>query len=309
MRFEVIKTIYQAALQDDKVVFMTGDLGHAHLKDFKKNLPNQYINVGIAEQNMVGIAAGLALSGHRVFVYSIAPFITMRCYEQIKVDVCYQNTGVVVIGVGAGYAYSTCGCTHHAIEDIAIMRALPNMRIYSPSNPLEAKLITQYLLTQSHPAYLRIGKGGEPNAEKEYSIEINKGLIVKPGNEITIFSTGAIISEAIKAANILDKEGISTEVINIHTIKPLDIELIKNRVEKKRAIFVLEEHNTIGGLGESIARIICELPGHSKPIFKCFGVPDQYSHKAGSIKYMRDCYGLNANAMAEEITKLLKPRI
>src|SRR3989344_1399448 len=193
MRREVVRTIYKQALLDDRVIFITGDLGHDSINEFRKNLPNQYINAGIAEQNIIGIAAGLALSGHRVFVYSIAPFITMRCYEQIKVDICYQNIDVTVIGVGAGYAYSTCGGTHHAIEDIAVMRALPNMHIYSPSNSLEARLITEYILTQSHPAYLRIGKGGEPPAEKEYSIEINKGFMVKPGIDITIFSTGTIL--------------------------------------------------------------------------------------------------------------------
>ncbi len=309
MRFEVIKTIYEAALSDSRIIFMTGDLGHAHLEDFKNNLPNQYINVGIAEQNMIGIAAGLALSGNRVFVYSIAPFITMRCYEQIKVDVCYQNVGVVVIGVGAGYAYSTCGCTHHAIEDIAVMRALPNMRIYSPSNSFEARLITKYLIGQSHPAYLRIGKGGEPPPDKEYTVEINKGLVMKPGKDITIFSTGTIILEALRASSILENYGISAEVVNIHTIKPLDKELVADRARNRDAVLVVEEHNIMGGLGESVARVICELEGKKKPVFKCFGVPDQYNHRAGSQKFMRTCFGLNAENIAENIIKLLTPRV
>lgn len=306
MRFEVIKTIYKAALEDKKIIFMTGDLGHAHLEDFKKNLPNQYINTGIAEQNMIGIAAGLALSGNRVFVYSIAPFITMRCYEQIKVDVCYQNVGVVVIGIGAGYAYSTCGCTHHAIEDIAVMRALPNMQIYSPSNPMEARQLTKYLITSSHPAYLRIGKGGESPAEKDYTLTIGKGFVMRPGKDITIFSTGSIIQEALRASDLLTYAGISTEVINIHTIKPIDTEIVINRAKSRKGVFVLEEHNILGGLGESISRIICELRTKHKPIFKCFGVPDDYNHRAGSIKFMRDCYGLNAESITEEIIRLLR---
>lgn len=309
MRFEVIKTIYEAALSNPKVIFITGDLGHAQLENFKKNIPKQYINAGIAEQNIIGIASGLALSGNKVFVYSIAPFITMRCYEQIKVDVCYQNVGVVIIGVGAGYAYSTCGSTHHAIEDIAVMRALPNMRIYSPSNSFEARQITEYLLGQSHPAYLRIGKGGEAKPDKEYSIEINKGLIMKHGKDITIFSTGTIISEALRASAILEKYRISAEVINIHTIKPLDEELIMDRARRQRAVFVLEEHNVMGGLGESIARIVCELEGTKKPIFKCFGVPDQYNHLAGSQEFMRNCFGLNAENITENIIELLAPRV
>lgn len=304
MRFEVIRTIYKAALADPKIVFLTGDLGHAHLDDFRKNLSGQYYNVGIAEQNMIGIAAGLALSGHRVFAYSIAPFVTLRCLEQIKVDVCYQNVGVVVIGVAAGYAYSTCGCTHHAIEDIAAMKALPNMQIYSPSNPLEARLITEYLIKASHPAYLRIGKGGEPNVEKEYDLNIGKGLVVKPGNDISIFATGTIVREAVAASNILEQHEISAEVINIHTIKPLDKELVENRAQIRDAIFVLEEHNIIGGLGESIARVICECGGNKKPIFRCLGVPDEYNHRTGSHQYMLSCYGLNAEAVAKQIMNL-----
>lgn len=306
MRFEVINTIYETALKDPRIVFMTGDLGHAHLEDFKNNLPKQYVNTGIAEQNMIGIAAGLALSGHRVFVYSIAPFITMRCYEQIKVDVCYQNTGVVIIGIGAGYAYSTCGCTHHAIEDIAVMRALPNMQIYSPSNPMEARQLTEYLLTSNHPAYLRIGKGGEPPAEKDYTLTIGKGFVMKPGKDITIFSTGSIIHEAMRASDLLASSNISAEVINIHTIKPIDTETIIDRAKTRQGIFILEEHNILGGLGEGISRIICELKTKDKPIFKCFGVPDDYNHRAGSIKFMRDCYGLNAESMTKEIIKLLR---
>ena len=306
MRFETIKTIYNAALADSKIIFLTGDLDHAHRDDFRKNLPDQYFSVGIAEQNMIGIAAGLALSGHRVFVYSIAPFVTMRCYEQIKVDVCYQNTSVVVIGVGAGYAYSTGGCTHHAIEDIAVMRALPNMQIYSPSNPLEARLLTEYLLTASHPAYLRIGKGGEPNPDKQAPLEIGKGMIVKPGNDISIFSTGAILSIAMTVSDTLEQNGIGAEVINIHTIKPLDTEIIKDRTANRRAIFVLEEHNIMGGLGENIARIICELEGTKKPIFKCFGVPDKYIHATGSHDFMLNYCGLNAKNIAKEITNLYK---
>jgi len=305
MRFEVVKTIYKAALSDPKIIFLTGDLGHAHADDFKKNLPGQYYNVGIAEQNMIGIAAGLALSGHRVFAYSIAPFATLRCLEQIKVDICYQNVGVVVIGVAAGYAYSTCGCTHHAIEDIAAMKALPNMQIYSPSNPLEARLITEYLLSTSSPAYLRIGKGGEPDTKTEYALEIGKGLIVKPGNEITIFATGTIVNEGIAAANILESKGISTEVINLHTIKPLDVELIESRAQTRNAIFVLEEHNIIGGLGESIARIICECAGSKKPLFRCFGVPDKYNDRTGSHKYMLSCYGLNGESIAQKVSSLI----
>lgn len=301
MRKEVVRTIYKQALLDDKVIFITGDLGHDSINEFRKNLPKQYINAGIAEQNIIGIAVGLALSGNRVFVYSIAPFITMRCYEQIKVDVCYQNVGIVIIGVGAGYAYSTCGSTHHAIEDIAVMRALPNMQIYSPSNPLEARLLTEYLLTVRHPAYLRIGKGGEPPAEKDYTITPGKGLVMRTGYDITIFSTGAIIQEAFKAASILEARDISAEIINIHTIKPIDEEIIVDRARLRKGIFVLEEHNILGGLGGAIAEIISEANTITKPIFKRFGVPDKYVHLAGSQNFMRQQCGITGEQIADQI--------
>ncbi len=306
MRFESVKAIYKRALSDPKIFFLTGDLGHAHIDDFKKNLPHQYINVGIAEQNLIGIAAGLALSGNKVFVYSITPFITMRCYEQIKVDVCYQNVSVTVVGVAAGYAYSTCGCTHHAIEDIAIMRALPNMRIYSPSNPIEAKQLTEYLLDQSGPAYLRLGKGGEPTPDDTYPLNPPKGLIVQPGQDITLFSTGTILQEALQAARLLQKNGISAEVINLHTIKPLDEDLIRNRVDSRSALFVLEEHTVMGGLGEAVARIMCEYTSSKKVIFKSFGVSDVYNHFSGRQEFMLKCAGLDAASVAIQIVDMCK---
>ena len=302
MRFEVVRTIYNRALQDKSIYFITGDLEHIHAEAFRKNLPKQYINAGIAEQNIIGIAAGLALSGNKVFVYSIAPFITMRCYEQIRVDVCYQNLNVTVIGVGGGFAYSTSGCTHYAIEDIAIMRALPNMHIFSPSNPLEARLIAEYLVTTSHPAYLRIGRGGEPMPTQEYPIQIGKGLIMKAGNDITIFSTGTITQEALKAACILEGLDISVEVVNLHTIKPLDEKMIQDRGKEKKAIFVLEEHNVMGGLGEAIARVLCEA-GLGDILFKCLAVTDQYPNAVGSQNYIRGLYGLSSESIAERIVE------
>ena len=306
MRREVVKTIYEHALQDPRIFFLTADLGHALMEEFQTNLPKQYVNIGVAEQNMIGIAAGLALSGNRVFVYSITPFSTMRCYEQIKVDVCYQNIGVVVIGVGAGYAYSNFGCTHHAIEDIAIMRVLPNMKIFSPANPFEAGSITKHLISQSYPAYLRIGKGGESNPEKEYEFDINRGLIIRPGTDIAIFSTGAVVSEAVRTSQILEDKRISTEVISIHSLKPLDTELVTDRAANRKAIFVIEEHNIIGGLGSAIAEVICESDIIIKPTFKRFGVPDKYVHLAGSQDFMRKQCGFSAEQVAEQILFLIK---
>lgn len=304
MRFEAVKVIFDAALKDKRIYFITGDLAHACSDDFKKLIPNQYINAGIAEQNMIGVAAGLALSGMKVFVYSITPFAIMRCFEQIKVDVCYQNVDVTIIGIGAGYAYSTSGCTHHAVEDIAIIRVLPNMKIYSPASPFETKVIMESLIKKPGPSYLRLGRGGESNLDIEYDLEVGKGAILRDGSDVTIFSTGSIIVEALKASDILASRGISAEVINIHTIKPIDVELVKNRASVRKGIFVLEEHNVYGGLGGAVAEIICEN-GNLK-LFKRFGVPDLYIDTVGSQSYLRGCVGLLGNQVAEEIFSILK---
>ncbi|MDO8505600.1 MAG: transketolase C-terminal domain-containing protein [bacterium] len=303
MRFAVVEEIYEAALRDKNIYFITGDLSHAKVEEFKKNIPDQYLNAGMAEQNLIGVAAGLALSGMKVFVYSIVPFITLRCFEQIKVDVCYHNVDVTIIGVGGGFAYSTMGATHYAIEDIAALRALPNMQIVSPANPLEGRLLTREVIAHSGPAYIRIGKGGEPMPEKEYTLEFGKGLIMKQGNDVTIFSTGTIVSEALNAASLLDAQGLSTEVINLHTIKPLDTELIANRVRSRKAIFSLEEHNLLGGLGSAVAEVISEQD--QRILFKRFGVPDEWPKTIGTQQYLRSLYGLTGIQLAKLIYQLV----
>lgn len=305
MRFAVVEAIYQAALKNKKIYFLTGDLDHANVDGFKQNIPNQYINVGIAEQNMVGIASGLALSGMKVFVYSIVPFITMRCYEQIRVDLCYQNVDVVVIGVGAGFAYGVAGSTHHATEDLGIMRVLPNMKIYSPSNPAEAKILTEFLIKNKGPAYLRIGRGKEETPGKYVPIVPQKASVVIEGDKITIFATGTILSEAVSASQILAKEGIRVEVVNIHTIKPLDRDFIIDRIARRKAIFTLEEHNIIGGLGGAISEVIAENIEKHPIIFKRLGVPDTFAKKIGSQKFLRDYFSISAPSIVKTIKQLL----
>lgn len=305
MRLAVVNKIYEAALNDKKIYFITGDLGHAHSDDFKNSLPGQYINAGMAEQNMIGVAAGLALSGMKVFVYSIVPFITMRCFEQIRNDVCYQNVNVTIIGIGAGYAYSLAGATHHGLEDLAIMRALPEMHIYSPADPNEAELLISHIIHNPSPSYLRIGKGGEPNFVKNCPNEIGKLSVLKQGNDITLFSTGSVVSEAISAANELEKLGISTEVVNVNVIKPIDGPGVIARIENRRAIFTLEEHGITGGLGSCVAEIISETKKDYPLIFRRFGVPDYYSHELGNQAYLRQKIGINFLSLVKQISTLL----
>lgn len=292
MRTTATRAIYKAALQDKNIIFITGDLGHTFAKDYRENIPAQYINVGLAEQNMVGLAAGLALSGKKVFVFSIVPFAVMRCFEQIRIDICYQNLDVTIVGIGAGLAYSTSGCTHHAIEDIAIMRALPNMKIYSPCHPLEAELLAEKILKVGGPAYLRLGKGKEEPiqslaTEKAEDVETKPGIVIESGWDLVIFSTGHIVTEALSVASELKKSGPSIEVVHMHQLKPLGKNFILSCIANKKAVFTLEEHNIFGGLGSMVAEVISEANFSKPPYFKRFGIPDRFTHLVGSVQTLR----------------------
>jgi len=309
MRRAITEAIYNAALDNKKIYLLTGDLDHPMSRNFISNIPEQHINVGIAEQNMIGIAAGLALSGMKVFVISIVPFATMRCFEQIRNDICYQNIDVTIIGAGAGFSYSNSGVTHHSITDIAIMRALPNMRVISPCDPIEAKvLINKVIENKTGPLYIRTGRKKEDAIEEIISdndIILGKGRIIRSGNFTTIFATGTIIKEALIASKILEEQGMSVEIINIHTIKPIDKELILNRCKNRVAFFTLEEHSIIGGLGSAVAEIISEIPGIIKPLFKRFGIEDKFTHSVGSQNFLREEHGISGSLLAERICKIV----
>ena len=305
MRFAVVNTIYEAALKNKDIMFLTGDLSHVREKEFKINIPDQYINVGIAEQNMIGIAAGLALSGKKVFVYSIVPFVTMRCFEQVKADVCYQNLDVNLIGVGGGFSYGQYGNTHCSIEDVAVMRALPNMKIVCPANPMEAELLTEQVLKLKGPTYIRIGRGKEPMPAKKYNVYFNKGHYIYKGGKVAVFSYGPILTEAEKAVHTLREKNIETELINMLTLKPIDSKLIIETIKRCKAIFTIEEHSIIGGLGSAIAEIISET-NHGPLIFKRFGVNDVYLKEIGTQEYLREKHGISAEKLVSSILRLLR---
>lgn len=311
MRAEATRVIYEAALKNRNIIFMTGDLGHTFAEKYQENIPSQYINTGLAEQNMVGVAAGLALSGKKVFTFSITPFALARCFEQIRNDICYQNIDVTVIGVGAGFAYNTSGCTHYGTEDIAIMRCLPNMKIYSPCHPLEARLVAEKVIKTGGPAYLRLGKGKEtPVAELANEtledIDRDPGIVVTSGIDLVIFATGHIITEAIAAAQELKKHGYSAEVVNIHTLKPIDKEFVLNRLKNKKAVFTLEEHNIYGGLGSAIAEIASEAGFYENlRTFHIFGVRDKFTSVIGPIGTLRRNNGIDSESITKKILSLI----
>ena len=280
MRNTVINTIHAAAKLNKNIMFLTADLGYSVIENFQKELPEQIINVGISEQNMIGVAAGLALSGKKVFVYSIAPFVTLRCLEQIKVDVCYQNLDVTIIGVGGGYAYGNLGVTHHSIEDLGVMRSLPNMKIVSPADSIEAGALAKAIISARGPFYIRLNHGKEPNIHqtKELKVKIGKGLVLKEGKDVTLLAIGNIAGEALAAAKILEEKGINAEVISLHTLKPLDEDLIGELAKKKSDFYHGRKQyfRRFGfGCGEQIAE------NNFKVKFKRFWRGDRYPEVVG----------------------------
>ncbi len=304
MRFSAIETVYNAALKDPRIVFITGDLGHMNTEEFKKNLPGRYFNAGMAEQNIVGMASGMALAGMKVFVYSIVPFITLRCIEQIKVDMCIHNVDVTVIGVGGGLAYGSAGATHYSIEEIGMLRTLPNMKVVCPATPSETKLLTQQIIDQGGPAYIRIGRGKEPDRSIDYLVTLGKASVVRLGNDISIIASGTIIDEAFKVAEMLKIKGIDVEIINMHTIKPIDVDIIVDRAKTRKGVFTLEEHSVIGGLGSAVSEVLATVTGRPG-VFGIFGINDQWPKQVGSQQYLRKLLGIDAEAVTAGIISKL----
>ncbi len=309
MRTAAITAIYEAAKKDPRIYFLSGDFGKAYLDMFVETIPAQCINMGMAEQNMIGVAAGLALSGMKVFVYSIVPFVTLRCLEQIKLDVTYHNLDVTIIGVGAGLVYGTCGPTHYAIEELGALRSLPNMKIVVPATPYEARLLTEEIIRVGGPAYLRLNKVKEPNLEGEYKLQVGKAHVAFQTymgfRPVTLITTGAILPVVIETAKLLEQRGHWVEVLNMHTVKPIDREAIMDRINDGRSgIFTIEEHSVIGGLGSAVAEIAAESYWPSVA-FKRFGIPDVYPEVVGTQQFLREHFGLSPENLAKNIVALL----
>src|SRR3989344_1187474 len=304
MRSAFVKTLIECARRDPRIILLTGDLGFMALEPFIKEFPKRYINAGVAEANMVGMAAGLASTGKKVFVYSIIPFVTMRCLEQLRNDVCYHNFDVKVVGVGSGYSYSAMGATHHAIEDIGALRSLPNLRIVSPGDPLEVELAVKALVKDNGPAYLRLGKRGEPVLHKKMpKFRLGQAIIMKSGKDVSLISSGSILVNALKASEELEKEGIRTTLVSMPFIKPIDAATVKNLAQKTKAVVTIEEHNIIGGLGSAVAEVIAESP--YKPVFRRLGVRDYFVSKVGSQEYLRGQAGLSVGNIVKTVKELL----
>ncbi len=300
MRDTFVRTLVELAKENKNIELVTGDLGFGVLKPYWEAVPNQFTNAGIAEQNMTALAAGMALEGKSVFTYSIGNFPTLRCVEQIRNDCCYHNANVKIVCVGGGFVYGSLGMSHHATEDIAIMRALPDMVVLAPGDLTEAEAATKAIAEYNGTCYLRLGRGGEKRIhEKIENFQIGKAIKVKEGTKVAIFSTGAIFEEVEEAVALLKEKGIDPEVYTFPTVKPIDRKVILDAAEKFDLIATIEEHNVVGGFGSAVAEVMAENPQNAK-LLK-IGLEDTYSSKVGSQKYLRSEFGIDAKGIANKI--------
>ncbi len=306
MRTAFIETLFELAKQDERIVLIVGDLGFRVVTPFIEQLPRQFLNAGVAEQNMTAVAAGMALSGKIAFTYSIANFPTLRCLEQVRNDVCYHNANVKVVSVGGGFAYGSMGVTHHATEDLAVMRALPGMVVVAPGDPVETRAATRAITAYPGPCYLRLGKAGEPNVHQtEIHFVLGKAIRMREGRDATLISTGGLLQTTVQAAQRLADEGIETRVLSMHTLKPLDTEAVLAAARETRAIVTIEEHSIIGGLGGAVAEVLAEADG-AKVAFKRIGLPSSFSPHIGSQEYMQERQGLTGEAISKCVAGMLQ---
>jgi transketolase len=304
MRTAFIETLFELAKQDERIVLLTGDLGFSVIEPFMRALPKQFVNAGVAEQNMTGMAAGMALSGKIVFTYSIGNFPTLRCLEHIRNDICYHNANVKVICVGGGFCYGAAGATHHATEDLGIMRMLPGMIVIAPADPVEARHATRAVVNRPGPCYLRLGKAGEPVVhQSNIDFQIGKAIPMRHGNDLTLITTGGMLRFAIEAADRLSADGIHARVLSMHTLKPLDTDAVLAAARETPTIFTIEEHSTLGGLGSAVAEVLAES-GQPLPLFKRLGLPSAFSPWVGTQQYMLEQHGLSVDGIVQTVGAL-----
>jgi transketolase len=300
MRNAFAQEMTSLAKSDPRVVLLSGDIGNKLFDDFKAVDPARFYNCGVAEANMMGVAAGMALSGLRPIIYTITPFTTTRCFEQIRVDVCYQQAPVIIVGTGSGLSYAELGPTHHSLEDMAILRTLPGMQVLAPCDSNELRAMLRAALQQNAPAYIRIGKKGEPAIhEKLTDYQLGKAIVVRKGEGVALLAAGVIMQEVLNAADLLKNVGIHAEVVSIHTVKPLDENYLKVAANQFKLVMTIEEHGLIGGLAGAVAEWWIKQPRKAQLLN--VGTPDEFMHEIGSQEYARDKYGLVAEKIAARV--------
>lgn len=292
--------------QDSRVVMLSGDIGNRLFDKFKAKHPARFFNCGVAEANMMGVAAGMAMNGFRPVAYTITPFVTTRCLEQIRTDVCYHEAPVTIVAVGAGLAYSGLGPTHHACEDISFLRSIPNMVVICPGDAFEVRAALQASMKQDRPVYIRMGKKGEPVVHPGpiENFQIGKAIAISDGKDVCLLSTGNMLPEVIEAAHKLGEKGISAQVVSFHTVKPLDEAFLKDAFGRFKLVATIEEHSLIGGFGAAVSEWLTDSRTANQNFMR-FGTPDAFFKKSGEQEYAREMLGLSAHQIAEKIVHAL----
>jgi transketolase len=306
MRGAFFRALVDLAEREPRVTLIVGDLGFGVVEEFVRRFPDRFLNAGVAEQNMTGIAAGMALSGKIVFTYSIANFPILRCLEQVRNDVCYHNADVKIVAIGGGLAYGSLGMTHHATEDLAIMRSLPRIAVIAPGDPIEAEAATRAVAAHPGPCYLRLGRAGESNVHaRQISFRIGKAIQICDGKDLTLISTGGMLETAARVSELLQRNGVGARLLSMHTVKPLDADAVLEAARATGAIFTLEEHSVIGGLGSAVAEILAENR-ESLITFKRLGLSTDFSSVIGTQEYLRAHHGLSVESLAATIRSTLE---
>ncbi|MBI1975246.1 MAG: hypothetical protein HYS57_02720 [Parcubacteria group bacterium] len=312
MRAALDRALTAAAQENKNIMVVVGDVSPVALGSFTKEFPDRFINVGIAEANLVGTGAGLAFSGKIPFLFTIATFMIYRCYEQIRDDLCFQNLNVKLVGGGGGFIYSTLGATHHATEDYAVLRALPNMTVVAPIDPFEVEHAVRAVIAHSGPAYIRLGRSGDTNVyteeeQKNYQFVLGKGVVLREGKDVALIGTGSVLKNALPAVETLKEMGLGVRVINMHTVKPLDEELVERSARECGAIVTLEEHQKNGGLGSAVAEVLSERKV-SVP-FRRMGVNNVFLNNTyGSRDYLLEKAGLGVERIVETVNAVYREK-
>lgn len=300
MRDTFVKTLMDIAAKDKNVYLVTGDLGFGVLKPFWETYPMQFINAGISEQNMTSVAAGLSMEGKTVYTYSIGNFPTLRCLEQIRNDCAYHNANVKIVCVGGGFVYGSLGMSHHATEDLAILRALPDIKVMAPGDAAEAGKVTRAAYETQGTFYIRLGRGGEPRIHRDITdFSVGKALCVREGDAACIFSAGGVLGLAVSAADRLKEAGIPTACYSFPTVKPVDRDRICASLQKYKTILTVEEHNIVGGFGSAVAEVMADEGSGTKLIR--IGLEDLYATAVGTQDYLREVYGITEDRIVQSI--------
>ena len=304
MRDAFVRALMREMEKDPRVVLVTGDLGFGVLRPVKETYPDRLINAGIAEQGMIGLAAGLAMTGRRVVVYSIGNFPTLRPLEQIRNDCAYHGLNVKIVCVGGGFVYGSLGMSHHATEDMAVMRAIPGITCFTPGDPAETEATVPVMFAREGTCYLRLGRGNEPyaHAEKQISWEFPKAVQLQPGKDVALLSAGGILIELKRAAERLAEREISAEVVSFPCLKPLDGKAVLSLAERFSDLITVEEHNVIGGFGSAVCEILAEA-GSGCRVHR-IGLRDCFAGEVGDQAYLRRIYGMDAEAIAEKAAQI-----